>query len=349
MLRPIECSCPECGKNLLIHSRFSGKLVRCNNCKAPFEVPESNESVVPDPPPDPIESAPKKKKKKREVVDHRGGTILTYGILSFFCFIIFGPLAWIKGNHDLKEMDEGRMDSAGRGLTRAGQILGLISIILFVLIGVFRLFFGGEESPRPQSRKSNETKNGLDDAEKMAKLKSENDNSNTNKKTENGNVVPNQVPPTEEKLVTVSHKLGYFSIQYDSALWNSTTLPSPVRGHQEMVLRLENKNIDAGARVFILKEEIASQNLQTGRKSVVFRDFPKAQFLREANFFINGREAFLWTYQTNDPQADVIFTILCYPGKKAFVEVRTVAGRSVYPNAKSQMEAFLATAKFDDN
>jgi hypothetical protein len=33
-------------------------------------------------------------------------------------------------NADLKEMDEGRMDPSGRGLTNAGRILGIIAVCL---------------------------------------------------------------------------------------------------------------------------------------------------------------------------------------------------------------------------
>ena len=64
---------------------------------------------------------------------HRGIMILVFGILGFVCCIIFGILAWVMGNGDLKEMDAGRMDPEGRGLTQAGKICGIISVILAIV------------------------------------------------------------------------------------------------------------------------------------------------------------------------------------------------------------------------
>lgn len=61
---------------------------------------------------------------------HRGVMILVFGILSFFVCMIFGIVAWVMGNNDLRAMDEGRMDPEGRGLTQAGKICGMISVIL---------------------------------------------------------------------------------------------------------------------------------------------------------------------------------------------------------------------------
>lgn len=345
MPSPIECSCPECDKILLIHSRYAGKLVRCNNCKATIRIPEENlpvDSAIEDPP-EPIEPVPKKKKKKREVADHRGGTILTMGILSFFCFIIFGPLAWIMGNHDLKEIDEGRMDSRGKGLTRAGQILGLISIILFVLVGLLRLFFGGGLLPQSQTRpESNGTKESLARGERNAK---------PGQKTGLDNIAPNPIPTpvSQGKLVPVSHKLGFFKTQYDSLYWKSTTLPAPKSGQREFVLQLVHQNFDSAAVIIIEKGNFSSALTLEGYKKNILGDYPKAEFLPISNRFINGCEAFLLSYYPNDPKIDVVFTSLHYFGKNAWVEIRTVAARSVYPNVKSHMEAFIANAKFDDN
>ena len=65
---------------------------------------------------------------------HRGVLILILGILSFvFCGIFTAIPAWIMGNGDLKEMDAGAMDPAGRGLTNAGRILGMIATILTII------------------------------------------------------------------------------------------------------------------------------------------------------------------------------------------------------------------------
>lgn len=82
------------------------------------------------------------------VKSHRGTLILILGILSFFCCVICGIVAWVMANGDLREMAEGRMDRSGEGLTKAGKILGIISIALclvsLVVWGIlFALGMGG--------------------------------------------------------------------------------------------------------------------------------------------------------------------------------------------------------------
>jgi hypothetical protein len=62
---------------------------------------------------------------------HRGGSVLTLAILSLVCCgLIFGPIAWTQANHDLRAMQEGRMDPSGEGITRAAQIIAAISTLL---------------------------------------------------------------------------------------------------------------------------------------------------------------------------------------------------------------------------
>ena len=79
---------------------------------------------------------------------HRGVLILILGILSFvFCSIFTSIPAWIMGSSDLKQMDAGTMDPAGRGMTNAGRILGMINVILTVIgtiivIALFALGIG---------------------------------------------------------------------------------------------------------------------------------------------------------------------------------------------------------------
>jgi hypothetical protein len=75
---------------------------------------------------------------------HRGTLILVLGILGL---VVCGPLAiaaWVMGSGDLKEIDAGTMDPAGRGTTQAGKICGIIGTILLivsiVLVGVFFMF-----------------------------------------------------------------------------------------------------------------------------------------------------------------------------------------------------------------
>ncbi len=70
---------------------------------------------------------------------HRGGLILAFGLLSWIVCPVFGFVAFLLGSADLKEMDAGRMDPSGHGLTQAGYIVGLIHAIL---VGIVVLGFG---------------------------------------------------------------------------------------------------------------------------------------------------------------------------------------------------------------
>ena len=62
---------------------------------------------------------------------HRGGAVLALGIIGLCCCFICGIIAWVMGAGDLKEMNAGRKDPAGRGTTQAGMICGMISVALW--------------------------------------------------------------------------------------------------------------------------------------------------------------------------------------------------------------------------
>lgn len=64
---------------------------------------------------------------------HRGGMILTFGIIGLLCCGIFAILAAVMGSADLKEMQSGRMDRSGEGMTRVGMILGFVGIALWII------------------------------------------------------------------------------------------------------------------------------------------------------------------------------------------------------------------------
>jgi len=64
---------------------------------------------------------------------HRGVLILVLGILGIVCCFICGIIAWVMGNNDMREIDAGRMDPTGRGLTQAGKICGMVSVILQIV------------------------------------------------------------------------------------------------------------------------------------------------------------------------------------------------------------------------
>ena len=64
---------------------------------------------------------------------HRGTLVLVLGILGIVCCMPCGIVAWVLGNQDLKDMAAGTMDPTGLGMTKAGKILGIISVVLFVI------------------------------------------------------------------------------------------------------------------------------------------------------------------------------------------------------------------------
>ena len=90
----------------------------------------------------PVREAP----ATRYISPHRGPLILALAIMSWALGCpIFGICAWVMGNADLREMQAGRMDASGTGLTQAGQVIGMIHAligIIGIVIGVFLLLLG---------------------------------------------------------------------------------------------------------------------------------------------------------------------------------------------------------------
>jgi hypothetical protein len=76
---------------------------------------------------------------QRYFAAHRGGLVLTLGIISFVCnfFLVPGILALTFGLGDLKKMKNGTMDPEGHGMTLAGTILGGISSIGIAMLFLF--------------------------------------------------------------------------------------------------------------------------------------------------------------------------------------------------------------------
>jgi len=64
---------------------------------------------------------------------HRGSSVLVYGILGIVLCQLLGIAAWRMGTDDLREMEFGRMDPAGRDLTNAGRVLGLVATVIFIV------------------------------------------------------------------------------------------------------------------------------------------------------------------------------------------------------------------------
>lgn len=153
---PIEIKCPECATTLRVPDEHAGKKAKCPQCQAIFVVqPDAGPGLFDSPsaggtaPPtkDPFASAPpvgnpysapvtpQPSSRGGYRTQHRGGMILTFGILAICCNFccIPGILAWVMGRGDLAQMDSGVMDPEGRGLTQAGMILGMVGTGLAAL------------------------------------------------------------------------------------------------------------------------------------------------------------------------------------------------------------------------
>jgi predicted Zn finger-like uncharacterized protein len=128
-------ACPNCGKQ--VHRDY----VRCPFCGQRL-----------------VSSRGRPRSSRRRVrmdaPPHRGGMILTFGILGivgvFLCApfgtpfgLIFGILAWVLGHSDLNKMNAGEMDPEGEGNTRSGWICGIIATCLglFILLGCGSFWF----------------------------------------------------------------------------------------------------------------------------------------------------------------------------------------------------------------
>ncbi len=68
---------------------------------------------------------------------HRGNIVLILGILGILCTCLpLGIVAWVLGHQELKDIDAGQVDPSGRGAVQAGRILGIVSVVIWVLAGL---------------------------------------------------------------------------------------------------------------------------------------------------------------------------------------------------------------------
>jgi hypothetical protein len=79
------------------------------------------------------------------LVPHRGTLVLSLGITGlilglFFACPVLSIMAWVMGNGDLREMRAGRMDPSGSSQTQAGQIMGMVVSLLWIITSVILLF-----------------------------------------------------------------------------------------------------------------------------------------------------------------------------------------------------------------
>jgi hypothetical protein len=88
---------------------------------------------------------PRRRRWHGEGMPHRGGLVLTMGILSL-CFAFVPPLglvlgicAWVMGAGDLGKIRSGEMDPEGQSMTNGGHVCGILGTIGSLLL---LLFFG---------------------------------------------------------------------------------------------------------------------------------------------------------------------------------------------------------------
>jgi hypothetical protein len=155
----ITVSCPSCERTLRVPEKLLGQRVKCPACQETFTASEGGGASAgvkkspsgargPAPSEEYEEEAPAPRRRRRDEEDydddyedrprrrrggmkpHRGSTIQLLGILSFFIApLILGPIAWIMGNTDLREIRAGRMDPEGESQTKVGRICGMISTL----------------------------------------------------------------------------------------------------------------------------------------------------------------------------------------------------------------------------
>lgn len=70
---------------------------------------------------------------------HRGGLILTLGVLCWVTCPFFAIAAWIFGTLDEREMRAGRVDPTGLASTQIGMVLGMVNSIVWMLTGLIAI------------------------------------------------------------------------------------------------------------------------------------------------------------------------------------------------------------------
>ncbi len=64
---------------------------------------------------------------------HRGTLVLVLGLVGMLVFSPLGIVAWVLGVQELRAMDQGRRDAAGRGMTLAGLIFGILATLMLIV------------------------------------------------------------------------------------------------------------------------------------------------------------------------------------------------------------------------
>jgi hypothetical protein len=121
--------CPDCGAVVDRDARL------CRRCSAPLDGADDDD--------------------RRDREPHRGGAILTLGILSALFGTLslccgvpavaglgFGIPAWVMATHDMHKMRRGVMDRNGMANTQSGQSYAMVGVVLSFLCGTgYTLWF----------------------------------------------------------------------------------------------------------------------------------------------------------------------------------------------------------------
>ena len=156
----MKIPCSSCKQRLEIPEELAGQTIECPACNTSLTVP-SPEPTAP-PTPKIRLSKPEADSAANEVrtgalqkevaslkikltdarsdktLPHRGGMILTFGILGVACCFPFGIAAWVMGHNDMQLINDGAMDPAGAGTTKAGMICGMVACVIAAVLFVYR-------------------------------------------------------------------------------------------------------------------------------------------------------------------------------------------------------------------
>ena len=148
----MKIPCSNCNQRLEIPEELAAQTIECPACNTSLTVPSPEPTAPPTPKiriskPE-AESVAKQVRAgalKKEVASlkikltdaqsvktlpHRGGMILTFGILGMVCCTPFSIAAWVMGRNDMQLIEDGAMDEAGAGTTKAGMICGIVGCVI---------------------------------------------------------------------------------------------------------------------------------------------------------------------------------------------------------------------------
>jgi hypothetical protein len=77
---------------------------------------------------DPVKPSP-----HRDVDHPLAMNVLVWGIISFCCCSLGGPIAWVRGRRVLREIAASGGTIGGRSAARVGYVLGIISTLYVVI------------------------------------------------------------------------------------------------------------------------------------------------------------------------------------------------------------------------